>query len=343
MKLKICESRRFVSLICGDSRYTLAKSEINILIALYMQNGAISRRDLLRAGWPGKKVYSRSYTNSLNVAIANLRRLFTNLGYKGESITTVRGFGYDLQKDIELILIESDMKIKRELYKKILISREEFDLQDEIESFNALDFEDVMKSIQALDYEDEIENLDIQEVIQRIDALDRLDVIEVYNPAYIRGKVDTHDAFENQDEIEIHDDLDIKEEIESHDVLNIQNEIASHDDLDIQVEIESHADPDLQEEIESYDALDIQEEIESHADPDIQDEIASHDVLDNQDLRDSHQVASHHNVSENHGVIDLNTKLSPFFKCVKNQQILHILVPFLVTLITYFLCTRYIH
>lgn len=76
-----------------DTTTKLSASETKILQYLIDNNGEIISRDkLLEIGWPDKVVVP----NSLNVAIANLRKAFKT---KNEIIITIKGAGFTIAKN----------------------------------------------------------------------------------------------------------------------------------------------------------------------------------------------------------------------------------------------------
>lgn len=79
--------------ITPESTSKLSASETKILQYLIENSGEIiSREKLLEIGWPDKVVVA----NSLNVAIANLRKAFRS---KAEVIITIKGAGFTVAKN----------------------------------------------------------------------------------------------------------------------------------------------------------------------------------------------------------------------------------------------------
>ncbi|WP_141395022.1 winged helix-turn-helix domain-containing protein, partial [Enterobacter hormaechei] len=76
-------------------------SECEILKALLQNQGVVvSRTQLLEVAWPGKIVSS----NSVSMAIKNLRECFTSQGFDDVIITHVKkGFSWNKEHSIEIV------------------------------------------------------------------------------------------------------------------------------------------------------------------------------------------------------------------------------------------------
>lgn len=104
MKFSVCsKTKKITNIITGQvSTSQLANSEISILKLLVSNKKPLSREYIALEAWE-RPVGE----NSLNVAINNLRRGFKEIGVR-DLIVTIRGFGYELNENIEEVEVYFD-------------------------------------------------------------------------------------------------------------------------------------------------------------------------------------------------------------------------------------------
>lgn len=79
---------------CGENAVRLTPTEFRLLALLASRAGeAVSRRDLVRAGWPNGAIV---HDNTLDAYLARIRRKLRTLGTSA-SVTTIHGVGYSIR------------------------------------------------------------------------------------------------------------------------------------------------------------------------------------------------------------------------------------------------------
>ncbi|NLQ21382.1 hypothetical protein HGO26_00565 [Shewanella sp. S-1] len=114
-------------LIVGGKKYKCALSEMMIIERLYYKKGCvISKSDLANIGWPGRVVSS----NSVPVAIANLRKIIREQHKSEVIITDKGGYFFALNSDVTLVNEElNDVLFTHEISNKIEVGNKNEQLE----------------------------------------------------------------------------------------------------------------------------------------------------------------------------------------------------------------------